>query len=143
MTEARLQHELIMFYGQEWPEYQKLLFEVNNNPKNEAHGAYRKAMGMKKDVSDLVLCVPHIGIFAGIECKAPASKWPTSKILDQLNWGKQIIEHKGFYIMSSNLNQVREFIIYLMNTDLKRATEIQSIALFYVEKQLKNKTIKF
>ena len=142
--EDRFQHELVMFFGQTWPQYQGRLFEVYNNPKNEAHGAHRKSMGMQKSVSDLVLQVPLIGIFAGIECKAPGSKHSRDlKILPQLNWGLETIKNGGFYIMTSNMELLMQFTTALIKNDTKTAISLQSIALKFVTDQLKNKTIKF
>ncbi len=141
--EDRFQHEFIMFFGQTWPEHRDRLFEVYNNPKNEAHGAYRKSMGMQKNVSDLVLQRPEFGTLVGIECKAPNSEWSRDKILNQFNWGLETIKQGGFYIMTSNMDLLKEFITAIMNNDIKNVLLTQAVALTFVKTQLKNKTIKF
>lgn len=143
MTEARLQHEIIMLYGQTWPEYRTLLFMVHNETENFKQRNYRKSMGQIPGVSDLILMVADIGVMAGIEVKAPGSTPKVEHVRRQFNWGKKVIENNGFYIMSSNLVQITKFITYLMNNDMKRAKEIQYDAFFFVNDQLKNKTIKF
>lgn len=141
--EDRFQHEYVMFYGQTWPEHYDRLFEINNNPKNEAHGAHRKAMGMKKNVSDLILQRPEHGQMVGIELKAPGSTWPRLKIQNQLNWGLETIKQGGFYIMTSDMGLLKKFTIALMNDDIETVHIIQAVALTFVKTQLKNKTIKF
>ena len=141
--EDQFQHEYVMFFGQTWPEHYSRLFEVNNNPKNKAHGAHRKSMGMKKSVSDLILQRPIFGQLVGIECKAPDSIWPRQKILNQLNWGLETIKQGGFYIMTSDMELLKKFTIALMNDDIRSVMLAQGQALDFVESQLKNKTIKF
>ena len=144
MSEDRFQHNYIMWFGQTWPEYNDMLFEVYNNPKNEAHGAHRKAKGMKKSVSDLVLQIPMCGIFAGAECKAPGSKHSRDlKILPQLNWGLNVIKNNGFYIMTSDIELLKDFTTCLINGNLNKAIKLEQIALKFVQDQFINKTIKF
>ena len=141
MKEDRLQHNLIMWFGQLWPEYRRLLFEVNNNPKNQAHGIYRKSMGMLKSVSDLILIVPNVGKVAGIELKAPDSIHKKEHIQNQLSWGENLIDNGGEYIMTSNIDLTKKFIsILIYGGDV---SEIESNCYKFVKKQLKNKTIKF
>ena len=141
--EGRFQHEYVMFFGQTWPQYDGRLFEVYNNPKNQAHGAYRKAMGMKKSVSDLILQRPKYGQIAGIECKAPGSEWSRTKILAQFNWGMETIRQGGFYIMTSDMELLKKFTTALMNDDMRTVMLVQGAAIEFVKNQLKNKTIKF
>lgn len=141
--EDRFQHEYVMFFGQTWPEHNYRLFEVNNNPKSKAHGAHRKAMGMKKNVSDLVLQRPVFGQLVGIECKAPGADWPRLKIRNQLNWGLETIKQGGFYIMTSDMDLLKKFTVALMNDDMRTVLFIQGQAIEFVENQMKNKTIYF
>lgn len=143
MSENKFQHEYVMFYGQTWPEHYDRLFEVNNNPKNEAHGAHRKAMGMKKNVSDLILQRPIYGQMAGIECKAPGSEWSRQKIQNQFNWGLETIKQGGFYIMTSNMKMLKKFTVAFMNNDIRTMLIIQGKSLDFVQNQLENKTIYF
>ncbi|MCJ7802742.1 MAG: VRR-NUC domain-containing protein [Candidatus Marinimicrobia bacterium] len=132
-----------MWFGQNWPEYNGLLFEINNNPKNKAHGVYRKSMGMKKNVSDLILVEPKQGHTIGIELKAPGSKHSSEHIKNQIDWGKQLINNGGYYIMTSDLSTLKEFISDIIKGDYLSAMEIQYSQLIFVGKQLGVKTIKF
>jgi len=141
--EDKFQAEFVLWFGQTWPEYNKRLFEVYNNPKSEAHGAYRKAMGMKAGVSDLILQVPILGKMAGLECKAPGSTWARAKIQQQFNWGIETIKQGGFYIMTGGLIQLKAYTTALINNDIPKALGIQTKALNFVKSQFKNKTIKF
>jgi len=143
MSEDRFQHEFIMWFGQTWPQFNHLLFEVNNNPKNEAHGAHRKAMGMKKNVSDLILMQPEFGHLIGIECKAPGSVWPKLHIQNQLEWGKFVIKNNGWYIMTSDLSTLKSFIVDIIKGDYLSALDIQFEQIRFVENQFLNKTVKF
>jgi len=142
MTEDRFQYEFIMWFGQKYPEYNNHLFEVNNNPKNEIHGAHRKSMGMKKNVSDLILLQPKTGKMVGIELKAPGSNWPKQKIENQLNWGKELIKNSSFYIISSNMELLKEFTIAIIENNIFVANNLVTKSIQYIENQ-KGKTINF
>ena len=143
MREDKLQHNFIMWFGQTWPEYNDLIFEVNNNPKNQIHGTYRKSMGMKKNVSDLILIRPNSGEVIGIELKAPGSVWPKDHIENQFNWGKLVIKNGGLYIMTSCLDTLKDFVTCIMINDILSVIEIMHEQLKFVENQFTNKTIKF
>jgi len=141
--EERFQHEFIMKFGQTWPEYNHMLFEVNNNPKNEIDGANRKSKGMKKSVSDLVFQIPIIGTFCGIELKAPGSVWGKKKITPQLMWGLNTISNGGYFIMTSNRDLLMNFVTALVNQNFEVAKKIQTDAMDSIMIQMGGKTIKF
>lgn len=143
MREDRLQHDLIMWFGHSWPEYRKLLIEINNNPKNKAHGSYRKSMGMIKSASDLIMVQPKSGTIAAIELKAHGSIHPKNHIENQIAWGELIIEQGGFFIMSSDLPTVKEFISLIIKKEYLSVLDIQFEQLLFVKNQFNNKTIKF
>ena len=142
MTESKLQHEIVMWYSQQYPQLHGSLFEVNNNPKNQAHGSYRKSMGMIKSVSDLILHVN--GRMAGIECKAPGSTHSVKHIKSQIEWGKGVIERGGYYFMSSDEEDIKMFIGDLVNRHFEMAGITQGYIIKEIEQQMENgKTIKF
>ena len=143
ITEDRLQHDFVMWFGQKWPEHRKYLFEVNNNPKNKVHGSHRKSMGMVRSVSDLILIQPVTATTCGIEIKSPNSAWQKSKIENQLNWGKGLIKNSGYYIMSSNIELLSKFASAIINNNIYMAVNAQNEAYKHIISQFKNKTIKF
>lgn len=142
--EDKLQAAIVMWFGQKWPEYQDLLFEVYNNPSNIEHAVHRKAMGMRAGVADLILIQPHVSCTFGIEFKAPGSKHNYSKIEHQIKWGKNLIENGGGYIMSANEELIKAFITSIIYDDHYVSFKIQNEAMNYIENQLKDrKTIQF
>ena len=110
MTESQLQHQLIMWFSQSYPQFNGLLFEVNNDTYNVNHAQHRRAMGMVRGVSDLLLVSPHTGVITAIELKAPGSKHKTEHIKRQLEWGETVINAGGNYIMSSDLYTLQTVI---------------------------------
>lgn len=139
MLEAEIQHDLIMWFGQIWPNLRPLLFEVNNDTFSAKNAKYRKSKGMIAGVSDLVF----IKYKAGIELKAPGSNWPKSHIEKQLNWGHVLIENRGYYLITSDLGIAKNFLTCLVLGKFDEAIEIQTDCLELVKKQFENKTIKF
>jgi hypothetical protein len=141
--EDKLQASIVLWFGQKWPEYQELLFEVYNNPSNIKHAMHRKSMGMRAGVADLILIQPKRGLCFGIEIKAPGSSHNFNEINHQIKWGENLIENGGGYIMTSNIELIKEFIAGVIEND--------GIAYFamlearkYIDNQLaKRKTIKF
>jgi hypothetical protein len=108
-----------MWFGQTWPQYRKLLFEVNNDTHSAEQANYRKSKGMISGVSDLILCLPNCGKMVGIELKAPESVHKVEHLKNQIDWGRNIVENGGFYIMSSLLIDIQAFIhdlIYDINS---------------------------
>ena len=142
MTESRLQHDLIMWFGQQWPEYRELLFMVHNENENFKQLNYRKSMGQIAGVSDLIFIIPDSGKIAGIELKAPGSTHKTEHINRQLAWGEKIIKNGGFYLMTSDLKDAKGFIKSLIEGTTEHQI-YQLVSLNYVKNQLNNKTIKF
>ena len=142
MTESRIQHNLIMWFGQTWPEYRELLFMVHNETENFKQLMYRKSMGQIPGVSDLVFMVPGTGKLAGIELKAPDSTHLSEHINRQLAWGEKIIENNGFYLMTSDLKDAKNFIKSLIEKTSEHLI-YQIGSLNYIRSQLNKKTIKF
>lgn len=144
MNEARLQHDFVMWFRQKWPEYSNLLFMVHNEAKSKKEASYLKSMGLVPGASDLALIHPHYGYFIGIELKAPGSRHSKEHIEQQLNWGKQVIENNGYYLMTSNMDVLQRFCKFLIDYNPLRVYDIQTDELFFIEHQLKaQKTIKF
>lgn len=142
--EDKLQAEIVLWFGQTWPQYQQLFFEVYNNPVNAKHAMHRRSMGMKVGVADMILIQPNTGILCGIEFKAPGGSYSYSKIEHQINWGKFLIENGGYYIMSSDIDTIKSFIIFIINNKVHTINEYQRLAMKHIMDQLKTrKTIKF
>jgi len=139
MLEAKIQHDLIMWFGQIWPNLRPLLFEVNNDTFSAKNASFRKSKGMISGVADLIL----IKYKAGIELKAPGTVHSKKHIEKQLNWGHILIENKGYYLITSDLGVAKNFITQLVLCEYDEAIKIQTTCLELVKNQFENKTIKF
>ena len=123
-SEKELQHQLIMQFGQQYPQYRDLLFEVNNDTYNQRHAAKRKSMGMVAGVSDLILVSPYTGNVHPIELKAPGSRHKATHIARQITWQRQIRSAGGVAIISANFDRVYAFIVSILNDDIQNAAII-------------------
>jgi len=143
MNENKIQHEIIMWFSQKYPQYRGLLFEVNNNPANAKHAIKRKAMGMVAGVSDLVFIIPKSGKICGIEIKAPNSVHKAEHIQRQFDWGSFITLNFGFFLMSSNIIEIKELISNLINENFIDAGLICKRSYININNRLTKKTIRF
>lgn len=143
MQENRFQHDFIMWFGQTWPEYRNLLFMVHNEAKSKKEASYLKSMGLISGASDLALIQPNHGHFCGLELKASGSIHSVDHIQNQINWGRKVIENNGFYLMSSDMGLLKEFITGLVNYEVLFVLKIQTTELLKIERQFDKKTIKF
>jgi hypothetical protein len=109
-SEKKLQAELVLWFGQTYPDFKKLFFEVNNDTYSDNHRFSRKAMGMVAGVADMLLISPFTGRVLGIELKAKDSKHPSVKIQNQLNWGDELIKTGNSYIMSCDIEEIKDII---------------------------------
>lgn len=69
MTESRLQHECFIWHWNNYPDERGLLWMNYNNPKNAAHGAMLKGMGLIKGVADMTYVKPS-------RCADCPESWP-------------------------------------------------------------------
>ena len=147
MTEKQLQAKLILTFGQKYPQYRDLLFEVNNDTFSQHHAAARKAVGMVAGVSDLIFINPYNGKILGIELKAENSTHAQKHIHTQLNWGAQITNAGGYYILSSNIEFIMQFIDSIIKkNDLENAKLRIENTVFIsqiLEQIAVKKTVKF
>src|SRR6056297_1637998 len=110
MTEQQLQHSIVMWFSQQYPQYRGLLFEINNDTQAMKQAMKRRAMGMIAGASDLGLINPWNGQFIGIELKAPGSRHKLDHIKQQVEWGQKLIDAGGIYLMSSEIETIKMFI---------------------------------
>lgn len=141
-TEAQLQHDVIVWFSQEYPDFRGLLFEVNNDTYNRNHAMKRRSLGMIKGVSDLVFIIPSNGHVAGIELKAPGTTHQMDHVKNQVSWGKTLIDNDGYFIISSSKEDVKYFITSLIEGDFHAAETIQNGWIKYVDEK-DGKTITF
>ncbi len=142
--EDKLQAEIVLWFGQLWPQYQQLFFEVYNNPANIKHAMHRKSMGMRAGVADTLLIQPKTAVTCGIEFKGLGASHSYSKIKNQIIWGKSLIENGGYYIMSSDRDLIKKFITSVIYDDIYTINLCQELAMKYITDQLKSrKTIQF
>lgn len=103
-----MQNHIVIWFSQEYPQLYGSLFEVNNNPKDIREAMHRRGMGMVAGVSDLILIANNA--FAGIELKHPKTKHSKAHIEQQKKWGAHITLQGGIYIMSDDVDEIKEFI---------------------------------
>ena len=60
-SEAKIQHNCVMWFDAEYPEYRGLLYHNYNNPPNKIQGRILKGLGLRKGVPDLFLALPING----------------------------------------------------------------------------------
>lgn len=109
-----IQHKVVKWFSQQYPEHRGLLFEVNNDAKNMKQIMYRQAMGMVPGVSDLIFLIPNRAEYAGIEIKGYQTRHDFEHIVTQWEWGKKIRDNGGYWLMTSNLDNIMLFIEGLM-----------------------------
>lgn len=143
MNENKIQHEVVKWFSQKYPQYRGLLFEVNNNPANVKHALKRRAMGMISGVSDLIFIIPRTGKVAGIEIKAPGSVHSKTHIENQMEWGDSLTRNTAFYLIGNNTNSIMNFIECLIIGDFNKARLICDYANSNIKNQMNKKTIKF
>jgi hypothetical protein len=113
MTEDRRQHDIVMWFYQTYPHLDNQLFMVQNNTYSQAHGKRMVAMGLKKNVSDLLFYSTNI--FAGIEVKIEGSSHPRDHIEGQLKFGESLIKNGHYFIISHKEEPIKHFINLLLN----------------------------
>jgi hypothetical protein len=110
-----IQHEIVKWFSQQYPQHRGLLFEINNDsPGGVKQIMKRQAMGMIPGLSDLMFLVPGRGEYAGIEIKGYQSRHSLEHIVTQWEWGKKIRDNGGYWIMTSNIDNITLFIEGLM-----------------------------
>ncbi len=125
MTEQQLQHNLVMWFSQEYPQFRGLLFEINNDTRAMKQAMRRRAMGMITGASDLGFIDPLTGMFIGIELKAPGSRHDLKHIKSQIEWGHKVMEAGGMYLMCSELDTIKMFISNVVSGMNGREHEIR------------------
>ena len=136
MSEKQLQHRIVMWFSQEYPQHRGHLFLINNdnisekdifkrianrnkqfnlleliNKLNFANKKSQLGIGLIPGVSDLILIHPDHKTIHGIEIKAPGSTHKTSHLQRQIEWGTNVCRS---YIMSPRETEIKDFIISLL-----------------------------
>jgi len=141
MTEKQLQYQCVVWFGQNYPELQDMLFEINNSAVNVKHYSTRIAMGMTVGASDLMLW--HKGVLIAIELKAMGSTHQVSHIKNQLEFGKQVSDNYGFAFILNTLEDF-QFVVKLAFKNPVMLEFYQQKNCEMVEKLMQNKkTITF
>lgn len=141
-NENIMQHELIMWFSQKYPELRGDLFMIQNNSYSAKHGIKLRSMGLVKSVSDLIYWGK---LKAAIELKAIDSKHDKEHVINQLNWGKQRIEKGDFFMLTNNLLNAKLFLTLLIKEDAEKARLIEQTELYSLENRINisGKVIKF
>ncbi len=111
MSEKQLQMQCVRWFGENYPNQQDMLFEVNNLALNQKHFSNRIAMGMTVGASDLILW--NKGILIAIELKILKSTHKKTHIQNQLDFGLQIVENYGIFFMINSFEEF-QFIVDLV-----------------------------
>jgi len=89
MTESQLQAKCIQYAWNEHPETRGLIYANYNNPKNAAHGAHLKAIGLLPGVADITILWKGKAYF--VELKTLDGKQSKA----QVNW-QNTVQENGF-----------------------------------------------
>ena len=141
--EAKLKHNIVKWHSQTYPERHGALWEVNNDTHGMKQAMHRRAMGMISGVADLHIIAG--GRSGAIELKAPGSRHGTEHIRNQFTWGAVFAENGGWYIMSSDEIEIREFMQAFINGEEYLLASICNSALRRVLAKLEqgNKSVTF
>jgi len=60
-SEAKLQHNCVMYFDKQYPEFRGLLYHNFLNPPNKIQGMMLKGLGLKKGLPDLTFALPING----------------------------------------------------------------------------------
>ena len=60
-SEQKIQHQCVMWFDSEYPQYRGLLYHNYLNPPNAITGRILKGLGLRKGVPDLTLALPIKG----------------------------------------------------------------------------------
>ena len=94
MTEHQIQAQIIRYWNENYPQYRKCLFHVQQKASNALEGARFKTLGVVSGVSDLILIAPNQVYF--IELKDDK--------------GKQSDHQKAFESQATSLNHIYRII---------------------------------
>lgn len=109
--EGKIQAESFTWFWNEYPQYRRLLFHIENensrSDSNAIQGAMRKAMGVVAGVSDLILLVPtnkHHGLCIEMKDKDGQQR------KEQKEW-QYLVEAQGYrYEICRSKEQFQEII---------------------------------
>ena len=139
--EDKKQADFVLWFGQTYPQFRQMLISINNNSINQKTAMYNRAMGLSKSAPDLLLLLN--GIVLGIELKVKESKHKKIHIISQLLFGKQMIKHGFYYIMTYNTQFLKEIIEKILNNSFNSYElnkKLEKDINFY--SQIKTKTVK-
>lgn len=141
-SEDKMQHELIMWFSQKYPEHHGDLFMVQNTSYSVKHGVKLRSMGLIKSVSDLLYWGE---LKAALELKAIDSKHDKEHVINQLNWGKKRIEKGDFFMLTNNLLNAKLFLSLLVQKDIEKARLLEQTELYSLQNRIEafGRIIKF
>ena len=104
ISESKLQQTCYTWFWNHYPDLRGCLWMNYNNPKNAAHGAVLKGMGLVAGVADMSLLAN--GKFYGLEFKTPTGRQSKG----QIRWAEAIAKQGGYYLIITSFDQFKEFI---------------------------------
>jgi len=137
-SESQLQAECIVYFHNTFKKHRKTLIEINNSTTN---GASRKALGLVKGASDLVLCTKE-GLFCPLEIKLNGTRHDIKHVREQLHFIENIKSRSGLGFFVWNFNQFKNICEFLLMENLEAAKQYSTENLKKVEKMLEKAETK-
>ena len=103
-THDKLQSDCFIWFHNTYPKLRGLMWSTYNNPKNAAHGAYLKSIGMVKGVHDMQFY--YNGVLYGFEFKVGSDKLRP----EQIKWGKQIEMQGGEWYEIRSVEEFKQIV---------------------------------
>jgi len=108
--EDKLQHKIIMAFGQKHPLFRDCLVEMNNDTFSKNHAMKRRSMGMVAGASDLFLFHPTNTQTLFIELKAKGTEHETIRIKNQLKFGESRQKAGHIFILDFDFDRIVDMI---------------------------------
>jgi len=143
VSEEKLQHNIVKWHQNEYPERKEMLFEVNNDTHSVKQAMHRRAMGMQSGAADLMIVAD--GRVGAIEIKSPGSTHNADHIRNQIGWGTIFAKNQGWYLISQHEDKIKDFIIAVIDGKDDTLADLCNEGFHHVHSELmKNKkTVRF
>lgn len=105
MTEEQLQSQCTLWFWNEFPTERRMLFHVDNNSYNSIIGAKKRALGVCKGPSDLVLILCGKVVF--IEMKLDSG----TQSEEQKDFEEKVKEREHQYVIIRSFEAFKKFVL--------------------------------
>mgnify|MGYP003658370389 FL=1 len=112
ISEAKIQHDCVMWFDSEYPQYRGLLYHNYLNPPNKIQGRILKGLGLKKGLPDLTFALPINGNH-GLFIEMKNEKGVLAK--EQIKY-RDLLKKVGYnWELCRSLDQFKEIINKYLN----------------------------